>query len=94
MIDDVTQVRTPPRKNGRCEPDNMTEETNVESRESGRPQSLPFVNYGSAIAKAIEWLGDRYHLAKPKERAHYRRSTSGFPNGPAALDRSMIRSMR
>jgi hypothetical protein len=29
------------------------------------PQPLPVANYGSAIARAIEWLGDRYLLAKP-----------------------------
>jgi hypothetical protein len=29
------------------------------------PQSLPVANYSSAIAKAVEWLGDRYLLAKP-----------------------------
>jgi hypothetical protein len=28
-------------------------------------QSLPVANYSSAIAKAVEWLGDRYLLAKP-----------------------------
>ena len=27
--------------------------------------SLPVANYSSAIAKAVEWLGDRYLLAKP-----------------------------
>jgi hypothetical protein len=27
------------------------------------PRSLPVVNYASAIAKAVEWLGDRYLLA-------------------------------
>lgn len=27
--------------------------------------SLPVANYTSAIAKAVEWLGDRYLLAKP-----------------------------
>jgi hypothetical protein len=36
---------------------------------SARPrlesQSLPVANYSSAIAKAVEWLGDRYLLAKP-----------------------------
>jgi hypothetical protein len=36
---------------------------------SARPrlesQSLPMANYSSAIAKALEWLGDRYLLAKP-----------------------------
>jgi hypothetical protein len=25
----------------------------------------PVANYSSAIAKAVEWLGDRYLLAKP-----------------------------
>jgi hypothetical protein len=30
-----------------------------------RLQPLPVANYGSAIARAIEWLGDRYLLAKP-----------------------------
>jgi hypothetical protein len=29
------------------------------------PQSLPVANYSSAIAKAVEWLGDRYLLAQP-----------------------------
>jgi len=29
------------------------------------PQSLPEANYGAAIARAVEWLGDRYLLAKP-----------------------------
>ena len=28
-------------------------------------QSLPVANYCPAIAKALEWLGDRYLLAKP-----------------------------
>jgi hypothetical protein len=36
---------------------------------SARPrlesQSPPMANYSSAIAKALEWLGDRYLLAKP-----------------------------
>jgi hypothetical protein len=31
--------------------------------ESGR--SLPVANYSSAIARAVDWLGDRYLLAKP-----------------------------
>jgi hypothetical protein len=29
------------------------------------PQPLPVANYSSAIARAVEWLGDRYLLAKP-----------------------------
>jgi hypothetical protein len=28
-------------------------------------QSLPVANYSSAIARAVEWLGDRYLLANP-----------------------------
>jgi hypothetical protein len=28
-------------------------------------QSLPVANYSPSIARAIEWLGDRYLLAKP-----------------------------
>jgi hypothetical protein len=28
-------------------------------------QRLPVSNYGSAVARALEWLGDRYLLAKP-----------------------------
>jgi len=29
------------------------------------PVSLPVANYSSAIAKAVDWLGDRYLLARP-----------------------------
>jgi hypothetical protein len=29
------------------------------------PQSLPVSNYNAAIARAVEWLGDRYLLARP-----------------------------
>jgi hypothetical protein len=28
-------------------------------------KGVPVANYGSAIARALEWLGDRYLLAKP-----------------------------
>jgi hypothetical protein len=28
-------------------------------------QRLPVSNYASALARALEWLGDRYLLAKP-----------------------------
>jgi hypothetical protein len=31
---------------------------------------LPVANYGSAIARALQWLGDRYLLAKPINSAH------------------------
>ena len=61
----------------------MTEETDMEFRKSDRSQSLPLVNYASAIAKAIEWLGDRYLLAKPMELVHFSRSKLGSRNEPA-----------
>ncbi len=32
-------------------------------------QSLPIANYSSAVARAIEWLGDSYLLAKPVNSA-------------------------
>jgi hypothetical protein len=34
------------------------------------PQPLPVTNYRSALARAVEWLGDRYLLAKPINSAH------------------------
>jgi hypothetical protein len=33
-------------------------------------QSWPAANYQSALARALEWLGDRYLLAKPINSAH------------------------
>jgi hypothetical protein len=33
-------------------------------------KSLPVANYRSALARALEWLGDRYLLAKPINSAH------------------------
>jgi hypothetical protein len=33
-------------------------------------QSLPVANYKPALARAIEWLGDRHLLAKPINSAH------------------------
>jgi hypothetical protein len=33
-------------------------------------KSLPVANYRSAIARAVEWLGDRYLLAKPINLPH------------------------
>jgi hypothetical protein len=35
-------------------------------------QSLPVTNYSSAIARAVEWLGDRYLLATPLNATHSR----------------------
>jgi hypothetical protein len=39
-------------------------------------RSLPVANYNSAIARAVEWLGDRYLLARPVH-ASRSRSTDG-----------------
>jgi hypothetical protein len=39
-------------------------------------QSLPVANYSASIARAVEWLGDRYLLARPVNAARSR-STSG-----------------
>lgn len=36
----------------------------LEKREQA-PQSLPVTNYSFAIARALQWLGDRYLLARP-----------------------------
>jgi hypothetical protein len=35
-------------------------------------QPLPVANYSRAIARALEWLGDRYLLAKPINSTHAR----------------------
>jgi hypothetical protein len=40
-------------------------EKQMNTKQGQGPQSLPLENYSSAIAKAVEWLGDRYLLAKP-----------------------------
>jgi hypothetical protein len=34
-------------------------------KQDPRLHPLPVSNYSSAIARAVEWLGDRYLLAKP-----------------------------
>jgi hypothetical protein len=39
------------------------------NRQEQHTPSLPVANYSSAIAKAVEWLGDRYLLAKPIKMA-------------------------
>jgi hypothetical protein len=35
-------------------------------------KSAPVMNYSSAIARAVEWLGDRYLLAKPINAGSHR----------------------
>jgi hypothetical protein len=41
----------------------------MSTRERHASEALPVANYSSAIAKAVEWLGDRYLLAKPVNAA-------------------------
>ena len=38
-------------------------------RQVHRSEAVPVSNYSSAIARAVEWLGDRYLLAKPIKAA-------------------------
>ena len=40
------------------------------SESAGRAR-IPVVDYGAARARAIEWLGERYLLAKPINRNAY-----------------------
>ncbi len=37
----------------------------MDNKRNHRRQPLPVANYSSAIARAVDWLGDRYLLAKP-----------------------------
>jgi hypothetical protein len=48
-------------------------------KQAHTPQSLPVSNYSSAIARAVEWLGDRYLLAKPI-------NSDMRPRAPSALE--------
>jgi len=41
-------------------------------KQNHKLHSLPTANYSSAIARAVEWLGDRYLLAKPINRSFLR----------------------
>lgn len=50
---------------------------------TGTPRSLPVANYSPAIARAVDWLGDRYLLAQPinagrKQRAAAAPATRTF----------------
>jgi hypothetical protein len=40
--------------------------------------SLPVSNYSSAIARAVEWLGDRYLLASPINTTLTRRQSAAI----------------
>jgi len=46
------------------------------------------VDYSAARAKAIEWLGDRYLLAKPINRILTASSVKGGQRPTTAIDRS------
>ncbi|MGA7540646.1 MAG: hypothetical protein WBW93_17955 [Steroidobacteraceae bacterium] len=46
------------------------------------------VDYSAARAKAIEWLGDRYLLAKPINRTSAASSVKGGQRPTTAIDRS------
>jgi hypothetical protein len=46
------------------------------------------VDYSAARAKAIEWLGDRYLLAKPINRTVTASSIKGGQRTATAIDRS------
>jgi hypothetical protein len=50
-------------------------------------QSLPVANYSPAIARAIEWLGDRYLLAKPINAASSRESPAFAHSRPRSTNR-------
>lgn len=46
-------------------------------------RSLPVANYSPAIARALDWLGDRYLLAKPINAPRVRRPRiAPAPNKP------------
>jgi hypothetical protein len=38
-----------------------------------RRQSLPVANYSVSLARAVEWLGDRYLLARPLNASRFHR---------------------
>jgi hypothetical protein len=46
------------------------------------------VDYSAARAKAIEWLGDRYLLAKPINRTFVENRAKGAQTPTASIERS------
>jgi hypothetical protein len=48
---------------------------------------LPMANYSSAIARAVEWLGDRYLLAKPIKAAPSRVAVGAHLSGDLSRTR-------
>jgi hypothetical protein len=53
--------------------------------DSAHPR-LPVSNYGSAVARALEWLGDRYLLAKPINASTQRRASAAATRHPQERD--------
>ena len=53
------------------------------SKQNHRFESLPMANYSSAIARAVEWLGDRYLLAKPIKFGSNRATPVVGPSTPS-----------
>jgi hypothetical protein len=45
--------------------ENLLRSIKMVDRQTHSLKLLPMANYSSAIARAVEWLGDRYLLAKP-----------------------------
>ena len=43
----------------------IVQEYHMPDKRNQTLRSLPVANYSPAIARAVEWLGDRYLLAKP-----------------------------
>ena len=44
------------------------------------PQQSSVYDYSASVAKAVEWLGDRYLLAKPVNAAPSRESHYHYPH--------------
>ena len=51
--------------------------------ESAGRTRIPVVDYSAARAKAIEWLGDRYLLAKPINRSSIANTHPAWHRPPA-----------
>ena len=59
-------------------------------RQEHQMPALPVANYTSAIAKAVEWLGDRYLLAKPIKAAAGIEPHEGLYPAPRGRQRSSL----
>ena len=61
--------RTHPIRRGDFHVGDFVEEYQMADGQKHSLKPLPMANYSSAIARAVEWLGDRYLLAKPIKAA-------------------------